>query len=66
MEGRCALLASAGVQQSARTVGLDGLTYSWFNKPEQLHGVRLEDLSEVQREIAERWMQTGILGPTNL
>jgi hypothetical protein len=65
-EGRCSFLADAGVHTGARTVGVDGVTYSWFNQPEELHGVRLEYLNTAQREVAETWMKTGYLGPTNL
>jgi len=66
MEGRCSLLARAGVGEGARTVGVDGLTYSWFNDPAACHGVRLEYLNTIQREVAEAWMKTGHLGPVNL
>jgi catechol 2,3-dioxygenase-like lactoylglutathione lyase family enzyme len=66
IEGKCSFLAGAGIQEGARTVGIDGLTYSWFNRPEDLHGVRLEYLNTAQREVAETWMKTGYLGPTNL
>jgi catechol 2,3-dioxygenase-like lactoylglutathione lyase family enzyme len=66
MEGRCSMLAALAVNEGARTVGVDGVTYSWFNRPEDCHGVRLEYLNTAQREVAETWMKTGYLGPTNL
>jgi catechol 2,3-dioxygenase-like lactoylglutathione lyase family enzyme len=64
---RMAALLAKGVTSEARVVLADGSVLSWFNDPEDLHGVRVEFVDDAGRATYERFMKTGEFdGPMRL